>query len=176
MILSACYPPKPDTSLPKELSALRDIDVKAKIQEDLNKGFILPLRSTLDQGYSIVERYERLNTEFRFRGKTYVKAGAFQIDGEFYAHYQRKNSNFDPTMLVSKVPVTHVRLIAEYWFGVTYAGLDSYLAEFGRFIGVYLDSNNMCDYLYAFAAYLSKELEVSPSVLRIVIKHIMHLK
>lgn len=148
---------------------------RTKRQEELNKGFLVPLKTTVFRNLSIMERYERLHNEVTFKGKAYVKSGIIS-DGQPYAQYVRKGTECPEGCLVSNVHVPHLAILAEYCFGVTHAGLDSYLATFGRFIGVYLDSNNMSDYLHAFSMYLSKELEMDPYMLKMVVKYIMNLK
>ena len=51
---------------------------------------------------------------------------------------------------------------AEYWFGCAcYAGLDSYLAGYGRIIGRYLDSNNYKQHIAGLFDYICKENELT---------------
>ena len=172
------YPPMtslPDRpmSIPSQVINEMIAAERTKRQEELNRGFLMPLKTTVFRNLSIMERYERLHNEITFKGKTYVKDYIIMSDGQPYVQYVRKGIECPEGCLVSRVHVPHLAILAEYCFGVTHAGLDSYLAEFGRFIGVHLDSNNILDYLYAFAAYLSKEMEMDPYVLRIVVKYIM---
>lgn len=181
MIASATYPPM--SSLPDGPMSISQHEIdnmiaaqRAKRQEELNRGFLLPLKSTIFRGLSIMERYERLHNEITFKGRTYVKDYIIISDDQPYVQYVRKGIEFPEGCLVSRVHVPHLAILAEYCFGVTHAGLDSYLATFGKFIGVYLDSNNMSDYLHAFSMYLSKEMEMDPYMLKMVVKYIMHLK
>lgn len=175
------YPPM--SSLPDGPKSISNQEIdemtaaqRAKKQEQFNRGLNVPLRTTIGRETSIVGRFYELPDEVTFKGRIYVKACVAELDGEFHAHYWIKGSEFPEGTLVSKVVVPHATILAEYLFGITHAGLDSYLAEFGRFIGVYLDSNNMIDYLHAFSAYLCKEMEVDPRMVKIVVKYVMHLK
>lgn len=149
---------------------------RAKRQEQFNRGLNIPLMTTIGRETSIVGRFYELPDEVIFKGRTYVKVDAALLDGRPHAHYWIKGSEFPAGTLVSKVVVPHAAILAEYLFGITHAGLDSYLAEFGKFIGVHLDSNNMPDYLHAFSAYLCKEMEVDPRMVKLVVKYVMHLK
>lgn len=149
---------------------------RAKRQEELNKGFLVPLKTTVFRNLSIIERYEHLHNEITFKGNTYVKDYIIMSDDQPYVQYVRKGIECPEGCLVSRVHVPHLAILAEYCFGITHAGLDSYLATFGKFIGVHLDSNNMSDYLHAFSMYLSKETEMDPYMLKMVVKYIMHLK
>lgn len=149
---------------------------RAKRQEELNKGFLLPLKSAVFRGLSIMERYEHLHDEITFKGRIYVKSYIVISDNQPYVQYVRKGIECPEGTLVSRVHVPHLAILAEYCFGVTHAGLDSYLATFGKFIGIHLDSNNMSDYLHTFSMYLSKEMEMDPYMLKMVVKYIMHLK
>lgn len=172
------YPPKP--FLPDGPKSIQVDDLlaaqRAKRQEDLNRGLNIPLKTAIGREMSIVGRFQGLPDEVTFKGRTYVKVGAVQLDGKHCAHYWIKGLEFPAGTLVSKVIVPHADILAEYLFGITHAGLDSYLAEFGKFIGVYLDSNNMPDYLYAFSAYLCKETGVDLGTVKLVVRYIMHLK
>ncbi len=173
------YPPMP--SLPDGPKSIQVIDEliaaqRAKRQEELSKGFLVPLKTTVFRGISVMERYERLHNEITFKGKNYVKDYIIMSDGQPYVQYVRKGIECPEGCLVSRVHVPHLAILAEYLFGITHAGLDSYLAEFGKFIGVHLDSNNMPDYLHAFSAYLCKEMEVDPRMVKLVVKYVMHLK
>lgn len=181
MIVSVTYPPMASLSDRSMSISQHEIDnmiaaQRAKRQEELNKGFLVPLKTTVFRNLSIMERYEHLHNEVTFKGKTYVKDYIIISDGQPYVQYVRKGIECPEGCLVSRVHVPHLAILAEYCFGVTHAGLDSYLAEFGKFIGVYLDSNNMPDYLHAFSMYLSKESEMDPYMLKMVVKYIMHLK
>lgn len=175
------YPPMP--SLPDGPKSISQHEIdnmiaveRAKRQEQFNKGLNIPLMTTIGRETSIVGRFYELPDEVTFKGRTYVKVGAVQLDSRPYAHYWIKGAEFPEGALVSKVVVPHAAILAEYLFGITHAGLDSYLAEFGKFIGVHLDSNNMPDYLHTFSMYLSKETEMDPYMLKMVVKYIMHLK
>ena len=175
------YPPMsslPDgpMSIPSQVIDEMIAAERAKRREELQRGFLMPLKTTVFRNLSIMERYERLHNEVTFRGKTYVKDYIIISDDQPYVQYVRKGIEYTKGDVVSRVHVPHLAILAEYCFGVTHAGLDSYLAEFGRFIGVYLDSNNMPDYLHAFSMYLSKETEMDPYMLKMVVKYIMHLK
>lgn len=149
---------------------------RAKRQKELNRGLNIPLMTTIGKETSIVGRFYELPDEVTFKGITYVKVDAAQFDGRPYAHYWAKGLEFPTGILASKVVVPHAAILADNLFGITHAGLDSYLAEFGKFIGVHLDANNMPDYLHAFSAYLCKEMEVDPRMVRLVVKYVMHLK
>lgn len=181
MIVSVTYPPM--SSLPDGPMSISQHEIdnmiaaqRATRQEELNKGFLVPLKTAVFRNLSIMERYERLHNEITFKGRAYVKSCIIMSDGQPYAQYVRKGTEHPEGCLVSNVHVPHLAILAEYCFGVTHAGLDSYLATFGRFIGVYIDSNNMPDYLHAFSAYLSKEMEMDPYMLKLVVRYIMHLK
>ena len=173
------YPPMPSLpDGPKSIQVIDELIVaqRAKRQEQFNRGLNIPLMTTIGRETSIVGRFYELPDEVTFKGRTYVKVGAAQLDGRPYAHYWLKGLEFPTGTLVSKAVVSHAAILAEYLFGITHAGLDSYLAEFGKFIGVHLDSNNMPDYLHAFSAYLCKEMEVDPRMVKLVVKYVMHLK
>lgn len=181
MIVSATYPPM--SSLPDGPMSISQHEIdnmiaaqRAKRQEELNRGFLMPLKTAVFRGLSAMERYERLHNEITFKGKTYVKDYIIISDDQPYVQYVRKGFEYPEGCLVSRVHVPHLAILAEYCFGVTHAGLDSYLATFGKFIGVYLDSNNMSDYLHAFSMYLSKEMEMDPYMLKMVVRYIMRLK
>lgn len=181
MIVSVTYPPTASLTDRQMSISQHEIEAmiaaqRAKRQEELNKGFLVPLKTTVFRNLSIMERYERLHNEVTFKGNTYVKDYIIMSDGQPYVQYVRKGIECPEGCLVSRVHVPHLAILAEYCFGVTHAGLDSYLATFGKFIGVYLDSNNMSDYLHTFSMYLSKETEMDPYMLKMVVKYIMHLK
>lgn len=181
MIVSVTYPPT--ASLPDRPMSISQHEIdsmiaaqRAQRQEELIKGFLMPLKTAVFRGLSVMERYERLHNEITFKGNTYVKDYIFISDGQPYVQYVRKGIECPEGCLVSRVHVPHLAILAEYCFGITHAGLDSYLATFGKFIGVHLDSNNMSDYLHTFSMYLSKEMEMDPYMLKMVVKYIMHLK
>ena len=181
MNVSVTYPPM--ASLPDRPMSISQHEIdnmiaveRAKRQEQFNRGLNIPLMTTIGKETSIIGRFYELPDEVTFKGRTYVKVNAAQWDGRPYAHYWIKGLEFPEGTLVSKVVVPHAAILAEYLFGITHAGLDSYLATFGKFIGVYLDSNNMPEYLHAFSAYLCKEMEVDPRMVKLVVKYIMHLK
>lgn len=172
------YPPKP--FLPDGPKSIQVDELlaaeRAKRQEDLDRGLNIPLMTAIARERSIVGIFQELPDEVTFKGRTYVKVDAVRLDGRYYAHYWIKGSEFPAGTFVSTVIVPHVNILAEYLFGVTYSGIDSYLAEFGKFIGVYLDSNNMPDYLHAFSAYLCKETGVDLGTIKFVVRYVMHLK
>lgn len=175
------YPPMsslPDgpMSIPSQVIDEMIAAERAKRREELQRGFLMPLKTTVFRNLSIMERYERLHNEVTFRGKTYVKDYIIISGDQPYVQYVRKGIEYTKGDVVSRVHVPHLAILAEYCFGVTHAGLDSYLATFGKFIGVHLDSNNMSDYLHTFSMYLSKETEMDPYMLKMVVKYIMHLK
>jgi hypothetical protein len=181
MIVSVIYPPMaslPDgpKSIPPQVIDEMIAAQRAKRQEELNRGFLVPLKTTVFLNLSIMERYERLHNEITFKGKVYVKSYIVISDDQPYVQYVRKGIECPERGLVSRVHVPHLAILAEYLFGITHAGLDSYLAEFGKFIGVHLDANNMPDYLHAFSAYICKEMEVDPRMVKLVVKYVMHLK
>lgn len=172
------YPPKPFLpDGPKSIQADELLAAqRAKRQEDLDRGLNIPLRTAICRDRSIVGIFKELPDEVTFKGRTYVKVDCVLVDGEPCAHYWVKGSEFPAGAFVSAVKVSHIKILAEYLFGITHAGLDSYLAEFGKFIGVYLDSNNMPDHLHSFSSYLCKETGVDLGTVKLVVRYIMHLK
>lgn len=181
MIVSVTYPPM--SSLPDGPMSISQHEIdnmiaaqRAKRQEDLNRGLNIPLRTALCKERSIVGIFHELPDEITFKGRTYVKVDIAQLDGEYCAHYWVKGSEFPAGAFVSAAKVSHIKILAEYLFGITHAGLDSYLAEFGKFIGVYLDSNNMPGHLHTFSAYLCKETGVDLGTVKFVVSYVMRLK
>ena len=50
-----------------------------------------------------------------------------------------------------------IRDKARYYFGYTFAGLDSYLIEYGRIVGVYIDGYNIENHFDGLSEYIAKE-------------------
>ena len=149
----------------------REEFLRAKRLEALERGFIINLK-TVPGARSFEDAFNSLPKEIVRNGKAYKKDILFPDGNTFFVQYRNPDCDREEGTLVSGVEIGYVKILAQQWFGMTYAGLDSFMSEFSKFIGVHLDRYNIEDHFNSFAAYMAKECGVEIPVMKHVLRHI----
>jgi hypothetical protein len=138
--------------------------------EELERGFLVNLKTVPVSG-SFRDAFNFLPKEIVRNGRTYKKDITIQDRDTFFVQYRNPNCDWNEGIPVSSIEIGYIKILAQQWFGMTYAGLDSFMSEFSKFIGVYLDRYNIEDYFNSFAAYMAKECGVEIPVMRHVLRY-----
>lgn len=144
-------------------------------KECRNYGFLIDLRSVVG-ATSIIDALEKLPTNIDYSGhKAYKESSVLiQDNGTWYVQYRYKDIEcpYPEGTRITNREISHVKLLAQNWFGMTYSGVDSFLCEFSKFIGVNVDGYNINDYFNSFSAYVAKEKEEDLRIMKIVLRYI----
>lgn len=140
--------------------------------ESLKKGFRMPLSTVYGCGDTLLDCYNNLPTEVTFRSRIYRKSYAYRKDTRGYAVYLNPEN---PEDSIPRVGLTYSRILAEDWFGRMFNGVDSYLAEFSKFIGINVDAYNIQDHFNSFSAYMAKECNEEINKMRYVLRFIFNM-
>lgn len=148
-------------------------------KEYRNYGFLIDLKSVIG-ATSIIDALEKLPTNIDYRGhKAYKESSVLiQSNGTWYVQYRYEDVECphpEGTRITNR-EISYVKLLAQNWFGMTYSGVDSFLCEFSKFIGVNVDGYNINDYFNSFSAYVAKNCEESLHHMRIVLRYIFNLR
>lgn len=136
-------------------------------------GFLVDIRS-YPYANSIVDGFHKLPEIIKRNGRTYHKDSDVLIedDSRWYAQYRDEECPLPKGQQVTNCKVSYTKLLAQELFGMTYAGLDSFICEFSKFVGIWIDGNNIDDHLASFAAYVAKQCDMDPSIMKKVIRYI----
>ena len=144
-----------------------------------NYGFLIDLKSVIG-ATSIVDALEKLPTNIDCCGHKARKESSVLIQSDFtwYVQYRYEDIEcpYSEGVQITNRKISYVKLLAQNWFGITYSGVDSFLCEFSKFIGVNVDGYNINDYFNSFSAYVAKETEESLHHMRIVLRYIFNLQ
>lgn len=147
-------------------------------KECRNYGFLVDLRSVIG-ATSIIDALEKLPTNIDYCGhKAYKESSVLIQSDTWYVQYRYEDVEcpYPEGTRITNCEISHVKLLAQNWFGMTYSGIDSFLCEFSKFIGVNVDGYNINDYFNSFAAYVAKNCEESLHHMRIVLRYIFNLQ
>lgn len=143
---------------------------RVKRLEELERGFLVNLKTVPVSG-SFHDAFNFLPKEIVRNGRTYKKDITLQDGNTFFVQYRNLTCDREEGIPVSSVEIGYIRILAQQWFGMTYAGLDSFMSEFSKFIGVHLDRYNIEDHFNSFAAYMAKECGVEIPVMKHVLRY-----
>lgn len=144
-----------------------------------NYGFLIDLRSVIG-ATSIVDALEKLPMSIDYCGHKAHKESSvlIQSGNTWFVQYRYEGVEcpYPEGTRITNREISYVKLLAQNWFGVTYSGVDSFLCEFSKFIGVNVDGYNINDHFNSFSAYVAKECEESLHHMRIVLRYIFNLR
>ncbi len=149
----------------------KDEFYRMKRLEELERGFLVNLKTVPVSG-SFHDAFNFLPKEIVRNGRTYKKDILIQDGYTFFVQYRNPDCYLEEGILVSHVEIGYIKILAQQWFGMTFAGLDSFVSEFSKFIGVHLDRYNIEDHFNSFTAYMAKECGVEIPVMKHVLRYI----
>ena len=157
---------------PHAIKAQRLADLRAAKPEP-NWGLLINLK-TVPGITSIMEALKEIPETIEHHCHILHKDGdvLVQEDGTWYIQYRREDCPYPEGQLVTNRKVSYVKILAQQWFGMMYSGLDSFICEFSKIIGIWIDSHNMNDHIKSFSAYVAKQCEVDPSRMETIIRYI----
>lgn len=144
-----------------------------------NYGFLIDLRSVIG-ATSIVDALEKLPMSIDYCGHKAHKESSvlIPIRNTWFVQYRYDGVEcpYPEGTKITNLELSYIKLLAQNWFGMTYSGIDSFLCEFSKFIGVNVDAYNINDYFNSFAAYVAKECEEDLGRMRIILHYIFNLQ
>jgi hypothetical protein len=161
------------TELPLAPHAVLADEIMACRKPDPIYGFLVDVRS-YPYADSIVDGFHKMPETIKRNGHTYHKDPDVLIENgsRWYVQYRDEECSLPKGQQITNCKVNYIKILAQDWFGMTYAGLDSFICEFSKFVGVWIDENNIDGHLVSFAAYVAKQCDVSPSIMEKVIRYI----
>lgn len=136
-------------------------------------GFLVDVRS-YPYANSVLDGFHKMPETIKSNGRTYHKDTDILIEdnSHWYVQYRAEECPFPKGQQVTNCKIGYTKFLAQELFGMTYAGLDSFVCEFAKFVGIWIDGNNIGDHLVSFAAYVAKQCDMDPSIMERVIRYI----
>ena len=136
-------------------------------------GFLVDVKS-YPYADSIMDGFHKMPETIQRKGHTYHKDPDIIIEdnSHWYVQYRDKECPLPKGQQITSRKVTYTEILAQELFGMTYAGLNSFICEFSKFVGVWIDENNIDGHLVSFAAYVAKQCDMDPSIMERVIRYI----
>ena len=161
---------------PHALEAQRLADLRAAKPEP-NWGLLIDLK-TVPGSASFMDSIKEMPATIEYRCHTLHKDGDVIVyeDNTWYIQYRREDCPYPEGQLITTCKTSYIKILAQVWFGMTYAGIDTFMYKFSEFVGIWLDSHNIHEHFNSFASYVAKECDTKLDTMRHVIRFIFKLK